>query len=118
MLLMRHTCRLPRPLVAVLCGTVMVLISLSSTSHADLLNPSDKKQYEIAFRALDAGRWDVALNHAGRAMEKLPAKAIEWLYLQSSDSKANFNEITKFIADNPFKTSVLLVCSFLEIQFP
>lgn len=101
MLLLRLSCRLSRPLVTALCGTVMVLVSLSSTVHADLLNPSDKKQYEIAFRALDAGRWDVALNHAGRASETLPAKAIEWLYLQSSDSKADFREITKFIADNP-----------------
>jgi soluble lytic murein transglycosylase len=65
------------------------------------LNAADLREYQIAFRALDAGRWDVALNHAGRPAEQLPAKAVRWLYLQSGNTDAGFEEISAFLADNP-----------------
>lgn len=100
-----------------LAGTLFVSAALlcgGSVAHADTpaapmqsasvaaaaLNAADLREYQIAFRALDAGRWDVALKHAARPGEPLPAKAIRWLYLQSGSSNATFEEISGFIADN------------------
>ncbi|MDW3207258.1 MAG: lytic transglycosylase domain-containing protein [Alphaproteobacteria bacterium] len=90
------------------CGpiaAVMLFVSCLFAAPPDLqsapLSPQDLKEYEIAFRAVDRGRWDIALKHAERPTDRLPAKAIRWLYLQSDASDASFEEIVEFIAENP-----------------
>ena len=74
---------------------------VASTRASSTLSANDLKTYQTAFRSLDAGRWPQALSRAATASENLPAKAIRWLYLQSSDSNAGFEEIVRFIRDNP-----------------
>jgi len=87
--------------ILILFSALILTMGFHSPGLAALLSAEDRKQYEIAFRAMDAGRWDVVFNHAARPSERLPAKAIEWLHLQRSDTTANFAEIAQFVAENP-----------------
>lgn len=87
--------------IMLLFSTALMPRADAAAANGTVLSAEDLKEYQIAFRALDAGRWSVALKHAARPGEQLPAKAVYWLYLQAADSGASFEEISKFIAENP-----------------
>lgn len=89
----------PRVIVATLYATLFAVLFAMPVS-AERLSANDLKEYQIAFRALDAGRWDVALKHAARPSNQIPAKAVLWLYLQSAGSGASFEEIKAFTEQN------------------
>jgi soluble lytic murein transglycosylase len=78
----------------------LFLAVLAGPAVAERLSENDLKEYRTAFKAIDAGRWDVALKHAARPSNPIPAKAVRWLYLQSANSGASFQEIRDFVAQN------------------
>lgn len=79
----------------------VLLPAAAMAAEAAPLSDDDVKEYQIAFQAVDRGRWDIALKHAARPTEQLPAKAVRWLYLQARGSGATFREIAEFLAENP-----------------
>jgi peptidoglycan lytic transglycosylase len=70
-------------------------------AEAKLLNASDKAIYLDAFKQVDKQNWAKARQIAQRAKEKLPAKLIQWLDLIRPGPGRSFDEITKFIRQNP-----------------
>jgi soluble lytic murein transglycosylase len=72
-----------------------------SAAEAKLLSASDKAIYVDAFNQVDKQNWAKARETAQRAKEKLPAKLIQWLDLIRPGPGRSFDEITKFMRDNP-----------------
>ncbi|MGH6879335.1 lytic transglycosylase domain-containing protein [Hypericibacter sp.] len=72
-----------------------------SAAEAKLLGASDKAIYADAFKQVDKQNWAKAREIAQRAKEKLPAKMIQWLDLIRPGPGRSFDEITKFMRDNP-----------------
>lgn len=66
-----------------------------------LLNPADTKTYKAAFKAADKLDWTRAFALAARTGEPLPAKVIEWLFIQEPRGGASFDRIAAFIDANP-----------------
>jgi len=90
-----------RHLLAVAVCAVMLTGGLLPQPAAATLDTSDRAEYELAFRAIDRGRWAAAIRHARRADEDLPLKAVIWLCHQSRDCPSSFTEITQFIETHP-----------------
>lgn len=85
-----------------LCGAAIAVTAGGGAAQArTVLDDHDRAEYELAFRAIDRGRWAAALRHAERAREELPLKAVRWLCHQSGDCPSSFAEITRFIEANP-----------------
>jgi soluble lytic murein transglycosylase len=76
-------------------------IAAQPKAEAKLLNASDKAIYLDAFKQVDKQNWAKAREIAQRAKEKLPAKLIQWLDLIRPGPGRSFDEITKFMRDNP-----------------
>jgi soluble lytic murein transglycosylase len=70
-------------------------------AEAKLLTASDKAIYQDAFKQIDKQNWAKAREIAQRAKEKLPAKMIQWLDLIRPGPGRSFDEITKFMRQNP-----------------
>ncbi|QEX16719.1 lytic transglycosylase [Hypericibacter terrae] len=70
-------------------------------AEAKLLSGSDKAIYIDAFKQVDKQNWAKAREIAQRAKEKLPAKMIQWLDLIRPGPGRSFDEITRFMRDNP-----------------
>ncbi|MZR30792.1 lytic transglycosylase domain-containing protein [Sneathiella litorea] len=66
-----------------------------------LLNARDLKLYKEAFAEADKRHWDRAIEIAHRADYKLPAKIIEWRYFSTYRNQASFDQIARFIEENP-----------------
>lgn len=79
----------------------MLSLAAAGAPARAALEPGDRKEYELAFRAIDAGRWEAALRHARRAREDLPLEAVLWLCHQSADCPSTFGQITRFIDRHP-----------------
>ncbi len=72
-----------------------------ASAEAKLLTASDKAIYVEAFKQVDKQNWAKARQTAQRAKEKLPAKLIQWLDLIRPGPGRSFDEITKFMRENP-----------------
>ncbi len=82
----------------------LFFINIDTNSYASndiKLSKSDVKSYENAFNAAINGKWNNALKYIKTPKNRLPAKALKWLYYKSSKNKATFSEITNFIRQNP-----------------
>ena len=66
-----------------------------------LLGAADNKTYKAAFKAADKLDWTRAFALAARTREPLPAKVIEWLFIQEPRGGASFDRIAAFIDANP-----------------
>ncbi|MBP5855879.1 lytic transglycosylase domain-containing protein [Marivibrio halodurans] len=96
---------LPTSIATAALLLVLTFIASDRIARADALpaalTEDDAAEYELAFRALDRGRWEAALRHAGRAEEDLPRQAVIWLCHQSLDCPSSFGEITRFVETHP-----------------
>ena len=81
----------------------MFFINIYTNSYASddiKLSKSDVKSYENAFNAAMNGKWNNAFKYIKTPKNRLPAKALKWLYYKSFKNKATFSEITNFIQQN------------------
>ena len=84
------------------CALVAGIVLLGhGGAEAKLLTASDKAIYLDAFKQVDKQNWAKARQIAQRAKEKLPAKLIQWLDLIRPGPGRSFDEITKFMRENP-----------------
>jgi soluble lytic murein transglycosylase len=67
----------------------------------ELLSAADREIGRKAFLEAAAGRFDAARRIAATAREPMIAQLIRWLWLQSANSGAGFEEIAKFIDSKP-----------------
>ena len=75
-----------------------------------LLSAEDWRLYKRAFAAIGKGDWTTARRLGSQADERLPAKAITWLYLTQPGSPARFEEIAVLVesnADWPLRPTLL-----------
>ncbi|MEX2616606.1 MAG: lytic transglycosylase domain-containing protein [Alphaproteobacteria bacterium] len=78
------------------------ILAMSGTLlPASELGPADRAAYRDAFRDAARGDWVSAIRHAAKAREKLPGKALNWLYFKEAESGVGFAEIAAFVAANP-----------------
>jgi soluble lytic murein transglycosylase len=66
-----------------------------------LLSAADRKAYTAAFHEVDRQRYKKAYRHARKAKNRLPAKIIRWHEMTSGKPRASFDEIVRFLAENP-----------------
>ncbi len=66
-----------------------------------LLSAADRKAYGKAFHELDRKRYKRARQHARKAKNALPAKVIRWHELTSDRPRARFDELARFLDQNP-----------------
>ncbi len=66
-----------------------------------LLGAADNKAYKAAFKAADKLDWTRAFALAAQTSEPLPAKVIEWLFIQEPRGGASFDRISAFVDANP-----------------
>jgi len=71
------------------------------TAPATEISAADAALYRDAFKAADRGRHDEAERLAKRARQQLPAKVVRWLALTSPDSTAGWEELRRFLEENP-----------------
>jgi soluble lytic murein transglycosylase len=69
-------------------------------SPADSLAASSEHVRD-AFALAERDKWSDALAHARQASDPVLLKLITWQYLLDADSGASFDEITRFIDENP-----------------
>ncbi len=66
-----------------------------------LLSAPDRKAYRAAFHELARKRYKSAHQHARKAENRLPAKVIRWHQLTSDRPRARFDELARFLDQNP-----------------
>ncbi|MCF8468347.1 MAG: lytic transglycosylase domain-containing protein [Sneathiella sp.] len=66
-----------------------------------LLSKKDLKIYREAFAAAEEWKWGTAREIAARATYRLPAKIIDWRWMTAYRNMASFDQITRFIDENP-----------------
>ena len=66
-----------------------------------LLSAQDRKAYRAAFHKAAKGRFLSARKLARKAMERLPAKVIQWMELAGNRPRGGFEEIARFVEDDP-----------------
>ncbi|PJI37766.1 lytic transglycosylase domain-containing protein [Ferrovibrio sp.] len=67
----------------------------------EILSAADREIGRKAFQEAAASRFDAARRIAATAKEPMIAQLVRWLWLQSANSGAGFEEITKFIDSKP-----------------
>ncbi len=83
---------------------LLVLLSvacLPRSAGAAALSAGDQIIYRAAFKAIDKDHWVDARRMAGMAKNKLPGKIIQWLDLIRPGPGRSFDEITRFMRENP-----------------
>ncbi len=66
-----------------------------------LLSAAERKVYREAFRKLDNKRFRQARTLARKAKERLPAKVIRWAELAGDRPRGSFEDLARFLDDNP-----------------
>lgn len=70
-------------------------------AHHEILSAADREIGRKALQEAAAYRFDAARRIAATAKEPLIAQLTRWLWLQTANSGASFEEITQFIATKP-----------------
>jgi soluble lytic murein transglycosylase len=75
----------------------------ASAARADepSLSVHDRLVYRAAFKAASVDHWTEAKTLASTAQDRLLAKAIDWMFLESSATAASFGDLAAFVAQNP-----------------
>jgi soluble lytic murein transglycosylase len=66
-----------------------------------LLSAADQKTYRAAFHELERKRYKKADQLARKAKNRLPAKIIRWQEMTSDRPRASFDELARFLDQNP-----------------
>ncbi len=74
---------------------------LASPLHPAILSEQDRDLGRQAMREASAGRFDKAREIASRAKEPLVGRLVHWLWLQTANSGAPFEQIAQFIETSP-----------------
>jgi soluble lytic murein transglycosylase len=82
---------------------LLFLIAGGRPAHADEagLSAKDINIYKRAFQAIDKDRWKEARREIERAKDPLLAKVVIWLDLTRPGPGRSFDEMTRFLTDNP-----------------
>jgi soluble lytic murein transglycosylase len=90
---------------ALAAGLVLGLLTAASQAAAPPLSPllpaDQRKVYERAFEALDAGKVDEGRRLANEGKDRFAVKVFRWVELQQPRSGASFEDIAAFIDANP-----------------
>lgn len=78
-------------------GASLMLVAAPVT--AGTLTQQDLAVYKQAFKAADDNRHDDALRIAGQAKDRLPAKIIRWMKLQTPQG-GSFGDVSDFLREN------------------
>jgi soluble lytic murein transglycosylase len=107
-----------RTKVAVLLAGLMMGLPHARPANAETLSAGDQGVYRAAFRAADKDNWDDARRFAGMAKNPLPAKVIQWLDLTRPGIGRSFDEITRFMQENPDWPYQLTLQAMAERNMP
>lgn len=88
-------------LLRCLCLLAFAMLVAVPVSAAERLSERDQRLYQEAFAAVDKQQWVRARELAARAKNPLLAKVIQWLDLTQSGPGRSFEEMRRFLADNP-----------------
>ena len=78
-----------------------IIVILGLMDACPVVFANDDTARSSAFQFASNRDWSNALAHARRASDPVLVKLITWEYVLDADSGASFDEITRFIADNP-----------------
>lgn len=91
-----------RLFLGLLAGAVLAIAGPSAArAEESRLSAGDEALYREAFEAVDARDWRKAATLAAKAEHPLLAKVILWLDLTREDSRASFEDLSRFLEDNP-----------------
>lgn len=93
----------PALIVTRCLAAAAALLMLAQAALADNagLSARDIEIYKSAFRLVDKDRWKEARREAARAKDPLLEKVVIWLDLTRPGPGRSFDEMTRFLADNP-----------------
>lgn len=92
---------LTRWLIAAALPLALVLGAAQPRADESGLSTKDIEIYKSAFRLVDKDRWKEARREAHRAKDPLLEKVVIWLDLSRPGPGRSFDEMTKFLAENP-----------------
>ncbi|WP_374656088.1 lytic transglycosylase domain-containing protein [Dongia sp.] len=83
--------------------SVLVISALHRPGFADEapLSAKDKKLFQQAFQAIEKDRWKEARRLADLAKDPLLAKVVQWLDLTRPGPGRSFDEMARFLKNNP-----------------
>lgn len=84
-----------------LCLLALVMLAIVPAAAAAGLSERDRRVYQEAFAAVDKQQWVRARDIASRAKDPLLAKTIQWLDLIQTGPGRSFEEMSRFLAENP-----------------
>jgi peptidoglycan lytic transglycosylase len=90
---------LPPALVGVI--VLCLLLAWAPSAPAATLSPEDGKKTAAIFKAIDKKQWKSARQKAAKVADPLVKKIVTWLDLVRPDSRAGFDSISRFMAENP-----------------
>ncbi len=82
------------------------------------LGTEDVQIYRQALRAADGGRLDEAERIARQARENLPEKLIRWMDLTRPETDASWEELNRFLKDNPTWPNLAAIRRNAETRMP
>lgn len=80
---------------------VVAAIAFSHPLYAEDLSDADRMAALAAIAAARTGDWTQAYTNAGRSANPLPMKIVQWLDFTRSNVTGRFNDISRFIEQNP-----------------
>lgn len=92
-----------RRLLTSLAFTLLLVAGSSVTTQANDagLSAKDINIYKRVFQAIDKDRWKEARRESERAKDPLLAKVVIWLDLSRPGPGRSFDEMTRFLTENP-----------------
>lgn len=78
-----------------------IVLSFNHSAHAQILGDSERSRLEAAFHAVELDRFSAARQFASESENPLARKALKWLFMLEPDSNTSFQEITRFVDENP-----------------
>ncbi|HZT19184.1 MAG TPA: lytic transglycosylase domain-containing protein [Dongiaceae bacterium] len=100
-----------------LLAAAMTALALRPAA-AETLSASDRAIYRAAFKAVEKDKWADARRLAAKAKDPLPAKVIQWLDLIRPGPGRSFDEIARFMAENPDWPYQLTLQAMAERNMP
>ena len=84
-----------------LCAGMALALMVAFGAGAAPLSGEDARALQAGLEAIDKGNLSKARNAAGKIKDPTARKILTWARLVKPDPKADFNEISEFMAENP-----------------